>query len=68
MDEKRSPAPRERTSRSYPLKSRTSSRKKQSTNEKLNEQDLAEIAELQKKIKKLIDGGSIGSPREQQRF
>jgi len=41
---------------------------KQSTNEKLNEQDLAEIAELQKKIKKLINGESIGSPREQQRF
>lgn len=37
---------------------------KQSANEKLNEQDLNEIAELQKKIKKLIDGGSIGSPRK----
>ena len=36
---------------------------KLSNNEKLTEKELQEIAELQKKIHKLINGGSIGSPR-----
>ena len=33
-------------------------------NEKLNEDELKELSELQKKIKRLMEGESIGTPRK----
>ena len=37
---------------------------KVSNNEKLNEDELKELSELQKKIKRLMEGESIGTPRK----